>query len=75
MKTPSIESVKELYKKAKIVNSAYFKEPFDITEYDFESIYVDGLGDMYIYHKTDKEWVKSLFDNREGLAEILTYIQ
>jgi len=71
MEKPTVKQVKEKYKNAKIVNSAYFKEPFDITEYDFSSI-EKCSGDIYITHSIDSDRVRSLFDYKEGFAEILT---
>lgn len=72
MARPTFEQVKEKYKNAKIVNSAYYKKPFDITEYDFDSLHIDDKC-IYIVHKENTKDDKSLFDCNKGFAEIVTY--
>ncbi len=73
MESPTAEEIKEKYKNCKIVLSAYLEVPFDITEYDFNSIYKDGLNDIYIVHKKDKRYVRSLFDHERGFSKISSY--
>lgn len=77
MKTPPLEEVRERFKDAKKVSDAYNGLKFNLNNYDLDSIHYGDMSsttnDVYIYKIGNKGYEKSLWDDVNGYAKILSY--